>query len=237
MYDDVIGKEIGRNVLDDLQWENLIRSYRRRYEQRRRSRLAGAVILIIIAISLAIVAMVEVGHADVTRPEPVVSFDWTASREEYGKRVNDFLTSWFDKCSPRKLARALELVPTVIAVAEEERFNPSVIAAIISFESTWQPGAIGKLGEVGLMQINRRGASADPAQNIRTGIGMLREGLARCSTPLGAVSYYATGSSCRWDGARRRLRLAEKIDSGVYARQGATAPTDASGQPAEQVKP
>lgn len=218
MRDDcIIGREIGCYGMDDLQWENLIRSYRRRHEQRRRSRLAGALILIIVAISLAVLSLVDIARADgrpSVAPDPVVDWDWSATREEYGKRINDFLTTWFAQCNPRKLAAARELVPTVLDVAEAERFNPSIVAAIITLESSWQPSVLGKLGEVGLMQINLRGASADPAENIRTGIGMLREGMAQCGTVVGAISYYATGSRCTARAvALRRVRLAAKIEA------------------------
>jgi hypothetical protein len=218
MRDDcIIGREIGSYGMDDLQWENLIRSYRRHHEQRRRSRLAGALILLLIILSLGLLTLVDIARADgrpSVAPDPVVAWDWTATREEYGKRINDFLTTWFAQCNPHKLAAARELVPTVLDVAEAERFNPAIIAAIITLESSWQPGALGKLGEVGLMQINLRGASADPAENIRTGIGMLREGMAQCGTVVGAISYYATGSRCSArQVALRRVRLAARIEA------------------------
>ncbi len=143
-----------------------------------------------------------------------VGWDWTETREEYDKRINDFLTWYFANVDPRKLASAREVVPVLLDVAEAERVNPSLVAAIITCESSWRAGVRGGLGEVGLMQINRRGVSHEPAENIRAGIAMLRTSFARCGTIEGAVAYYATGSSCRWKGAARRVQIAARIEQG-----------------------
>jgi len=198
---------------DDLDMSNLIRARRREIEAHRRDRLIGALAIIVAAIIVAVFVVTEIAEADV-KPAPDVAFAWPAgtTAAEHGKRINDFLAWFFASCSPRRLARAHKVVPVLLVEAESAGVNPALVAAIVTLESTWRVGAVGSRGEVGLMQLIRRGAPTEPAANLRAGIALLVESYRQCGTTYGAVSMYATGETCAWDGAARRLRLAARIE-------------------------
>lgn len=147
---------------------------------------------------------------------PTVTFGWVGTVADRTAQVERFVDEWFGTCSPKKRAAARALVPTVVAAAHDGDVSPAIIAAIVSYESTWQPIAIGKLGEVGLMQVGHwTGAPLDtPRAQLDAGISILRHAYAVCSTVSGALSYYATGESCKeYRGARLRVRLAAHIES------------------------
>lgn len=196
----------------DLDLSNLIASRRREIEASRRARLAGAIVYLVVVAVLTAVLVADIASAD--EPPPVVGFGWPTgtTAAEHAERLDAFLIEFFAKCSPRKLARAREVVPVLLAEASAADVNPALVAAIVTLESTWRADALGQRGEVGLMQINRDGASTDPATNLREGIAILRHSYDVCGTTVGAVSYYATGSTCEWSGAARRMRLAQRIE-------------------------
>ena len=127
------------------------------------------------------------------------------------------MRDYFHACSPRKLARALALVPEVIAATQEQQVNPAIVGAIISLESTWDPEAVGALGEVGLMQVGRT-AGVEIAPGVRgqldAGLSVLRRAYETCGTVEGALSLYATGRNCTpYRGARLRMALARRIET------------------------
>jgi soluble lytic murein transglycosylase-like protein len=143
-----------------------------------------------------------------------ISFEWNAPREVYAAKLDRFLASYFANCNPRKLADARKLAPVVLDAAERANVNPSIIAAIVSHESTWKASAIGKLGEVGLMQVNNREIGADPVAQLDAGIDMLKRSYDRCGSVIGAISYYATGHTCKpYRGAELRVAMARRIEA------------------------
>jgi len=143
-----------------------------------------------------------------------LSFEWSQPREVYAAKLDRFLVAYFDKCSPRKLNNARKLAPIVLDAAERHNVNPALIASIVSHESTWNYAAIGALGEVGLMQVNNKMLGQDPAEQLDAGISVLKAAYARCGSVIGAVSYYATGHTCKpYRGAKLRVALAKKIEA------------------------
>lgn len=146
--------------------------------------------------------------------EAPLVFHWNAPREVYAAKIDRFLVSYFAKCAPSKLANARRVVPTVLDISEEMGVNPAIVSGIITRESTWQPTARGKLGEVGLMQVNNVASNDDPAVQLRIGIGILKDAFAKCGTIEGAISLYATGKSCKvYRGAKYRIRTAQQIEA------------------------
>ena len=146
--------------------------------------------------------------------ESELSFTWAQPREVYAAKLDRFLVVYFDRCSPRKLNNARKLAPIVLDAAERHNVNPALIASIVSHESTWNYAAIGALGEVGLMQVNNKTLGQDPAEQLDAGIEMLKASYERCGSVIGAVSYYATGHTCKpYRGAELRIALAKKIEA------------------------
>jgi len=102
----------------------------------------------------------------------------------------------------KRLAAALNLVPVVIEHSKAQKIDPLLVAVIISYESSWDFTAVGKLGERGLMQTHGRAARGfdmtDPAQQIAAGCAHLARALRDCQGDLsGALSRYGTGGECR----------------------------------------
>lgn len=143
-----------------------------------------------------------------------VGFYWTDSREVYEVKINRFLDLYFARCNPAKLDKARKVVPVLLDVAERENVNPSIVAAIITHESTWSNGARGRLGEIGLMQVNNVPLSDDPHEQISTGVTMLKGAYERCGTVAGAISLYARGHGCKpYKGAALRMAVARRIEA------------------------
>lgn len=145
---------------------------------------------------------------------PAAALTWAPRYDAaaYRSSVANYVR-WFHKAARAdRLAAALELVDPVVDVALEHGVNPALIAAIVTLESSWRPAAIGELGERGLMQMMRGGASSPRAQ-LEQGVELLVKCHERCKTVAGAISLYATGRSCRtYHGAEIRVRLAERIE-------------------------
>jgi hypothetical protein len=143
-----------------------------------------------------------------------LDFNWTESRETYMTTIESFLRNeWFAHCNPKKLKRALEVLPIVLDECESGNVNPYLVSSMISLESTWDSNARGKLGEIGLMQTNNISVNG-PAEQIRAGIRILKKGFDQCHSIIGAIAFYGTGHTCKpYRGANLRIILAERIES------------------------
>jgi hypothetical protein len=179
------------------------------FEQDSRRQFRWGLVLIVAAFAIAITFATKTCQAD-------VAFEWSGERAQHEERIDAWLVTYFSKCSPYKLRRARAVLPALLEVCEREKVNPYLVAAIVTLESTWDVKALGKLGERGLMQVMRGDAvPSDAAGQIGAGVAILRKAFERCGTTEGAVSLYATGSSCRpYRGTALRLRLAEEIERG-----------------------
>lgn len=212
---------------NNLHLENLRESYIERKRRETRNQVTGFLFLLLLVLVLAVVAWcssVRAGEragatAESTAavPEvafPEVAFHWSQPREVYAAKIDRFLGWFFASVNPRKLTRARALVPTLLDATEEHGVNPSIVAAMVTLESSWQPAAMGKLGEVGLLQVMRSDAPLDdPRAQLDHGLKILRESYEECGTVVGAISKYATGKSCRpYRGAALRVRMAAKIE-------------------------
>lgn len=166
----------------------------------KRAAICGLILLIL---SIA-------GYAKCT---PDLQFQWNDSRAEYSRKIDAFLVDFFSKCNPKKLQNARQIVPILIDVCEAEGVNPAIVASIVSYESTWRTEAMGKIGEVGLMQVV--GSTANDARSqLFDGIRRLKLCYEECKNIEGALSLYATGKSCRvYRGAELRMKMARKIEA------------------------
>ena len=131
---------------------------------------------------------------------PVAQADDKAELEAY---VTDFLEPISKtRVYKKRLAGALRLIPSVITHAKLQGLDPLLVAVIISYESSWDFTAVGKLGERGLMQTHGRAAKGfdmtDPVQQIAAGCAHLARALEFCKGDVpGALTRYGTGGACR----------------------------------------
>ena len=88
----------------------------------------------------------------------------------------------------KKYHTSNELIKLVYDISLDERIDPELIYSLIWEESRFKPNAIGKIGEIGLMQVrpttaryvdpaSTRKKLFDPAYNIRIGISHLKDQL------------------------------------------------------------
>lgn len=100
----------------------------------------------------------------------------------------------------------LELATKLVQVAEAQGVPPMFALSIVFRESSFDEKAVGKLGELGLMQVAKfnvrnRGCDMSNAEGQMTcGTRMLKEAYDLCGTWGGALTRYATTSgSCKSD--------------------------------------
>lgn len=142
-----------------------------------------------------------------------LDFEWTDSKENYQAKITSYVTKAYKQT--KTLKRSLKILPIMLDECEKQNINPSIIAAVIFYESSWKTEAIGKMGEIGLMQVNNFPIPKDnPQKQIEKGIEILKLGFDKCQTIEGALSFYATGHSCKgYKGLKYRINLAKHIDS------------------------
>ena len=169
------------------------------------------------------------------------SFCAAAARRGRERGVAAFVLSG----SRRRLAdrwkgRAPEISEAILAESRRNGMDPVFLMAVIANESSFNPGALGSHGEIGLMQLKPdtarwiaqvkhvpyrgRRTLFDPAQNIRLGaayLGYLKERYGRDSRLYLAAYNMGCGSVSRALAARRRvdaypLRVLKHYE-GLYA--------------------
>lgn len=202
-------------MLDEYLKQKRTEEHNRRVKRERREMLITGLVLIAAAIVAACLFWASEAKAAKSADElPSVSFAWVQPREVYEAKIDKFLGWFFQNVNPRKLKQARSLVPTLLDATERHGVNPSLVAAMVTLESSWQPASVGKLGEVGLLQVMRSDAPlTDPTAQLDHGLTILKQSFEECGTTIGAVSKYATGRSCKeYKGARLRIRMAAKIE-------------------------
>lgn len=103
-------------------------------------------------------------------------------------------------------ARIVEAAP-VILTESAGRVNALVVGAVIARESNFDPNALGRRGEVGLMQVKPDAAALlycadllpvlwEPWANVRCGVRLLTRALRRCTHLAFGLSHY-NGQACK----------------------------------------
>jgi soluble lytic murein transglycosylase-like protein len=115
-------------------------------------------------------------------------------------------------------AARTELATKLVAVAEAQGVPPMFALSIVFRESSFDEKAVGKLGELGLMQVSKfnvrsRACDMSNAEGQMTcGTRMLKEAYDLCGTWTGALTRYATkAGTCKSDApnvqSKVKLRL------------------------------
>lgn len=112
---------------------------------------------------------------------------------------------------PKRLERALALMPVVEGYSAIHAIDPIVPAVVIACESAWKTRAIGEIGEIGLMQVHgqcARGHDLRVAeQQIAAGITCLAAARDACDGSLRqTLTMYQSGSCvARTKTTKRRI--------------------------------
>jgi hypothetical protein len=140
-------------------------------------------------------------------PEMIASIILTAfiyahaAGNQYNRELEAYVADFLEpvnktKSYPKRYAEALEMVPIILNYCEYYNVDPLRVAVIMEYESSWRQDAVGKLGEIGPMQLMPRffkrvfGLKTLDSQ-IHAGIWWLSVATERCGGDVTqAYNYY-----------------------------------------------
>jgi soluble lytic murein transglycosylase-like protein len=130
--------------------------------------------------------------------------------------VERYLEHFFRRTDGKRLAKAKAHIPDVVAAAEGAGLDPLLVAVVIAYESTWSPKAMGKDGEVGLMQVHGLAAEGHDVStipgNLAAGCSWLRSRIDRTgSLEAGVAAYIGDSERARRMGRFRVERYREEL--------------------------
>jgi soluble lytic murein transglycosylase-like protein len=124
--------------------------------------------------------------------------------------VEAYLEHFFERTNGHLLRHARKNIPLVVAAAQKEGLDPLLLAIVISCESTWKPKSVGKIGEVGLMQVHgeaAKGFAVDTVEgNLAAGAAWLASRLAKHGSLEGGMAAYMGGGPRATKAAKWRLK-------------------------------
>jgi hypothetical protein len=147
------------------------------------------------------------------------------------------------KVAPEPISR---LVQEAWSVGERARLDPTLILAIIAIESSFNPFAQSPVGAQGLMQVMTRvhpdkyqrfggeHAAFDPVTNLRVGVQVLKDCIARAGSLEGGLQHYVGAAHFLDDGGYGSKVLAEHTHMKLVAggkNVAITAPLPSTTQP------
>ena len=113
------------------------------------------------------------------------------------------------------------LVAEAFEIGQKSRLDPTLILAIMAIESGFNPFAQSPVGAQGLMQVMTRVhhdkydnfggrlAAFDPVTNLRVGVKVLQECIARAGSIEGGLKYYVGAANMETDGGYAGKVMAE----------------------------
>ena len=140
-----------------------------------------------------------------------------ATRPDLRAQGEERLTSWL---TARKVA-AMGIQPELGAIERATAANPTLILAVMAIESSFNPFAQSPVGAQGLMQVmteihsdkyqNFGGqyAAFDPKSNLRVGVKVLQECIARAGSVEAGLKWYVGAANLPTDGGYADKVLAE----------------------------
>ena len=153
--------------------------------------------------------------------EPDASERATASNPKDLPREQAAVAFWLSKkyrVAPEPLA---VLVAEAYEIGSRAKIDPTLILAIMAIESSFNPFAQSSVGAQGLMQVMTRVhtdkyqnfgghfAAFDPVSNLRVGVKVLQECIARAGSVEGGLRFYVGAANLPTDGGYAAKVLAE----------------------------
>ena len=173
-------------------------------------------------------------------PEPDAAWRATAADPGELPREQAKVTQWI----ARKYRVAPEPVAALVAEAYEvgaaSRIDPKLVLAVMAIESSFNPFAQSPVGAQGLMQVMTRVhsdkyehfggqyAAFDPKSNLRVGVKVLQEYIARAGSVEAGLRRYVGAANLPSDGGYVDKVLAEHARLTQVANSGNAAPADDS---------
>ncbi|WP_027016599.1 lytic transglycosylase domain-containing protein [Comamonas composti] len=194
--------------------------------------------------------------------EPAASERATAINPKDLPKEQAAVAYWLSKkyrVAPEPLAA---LVSEAYELGKSNKLDPTLILAVMAIESSFNPFAQSAVGAQGLMQVmttvhtekyenfGGRNAAFDPVSNLRVGVKVLKDCIARAGSVEGGLRYYVGAANLPSDGGyaskvlaeHQRLRLAVGLGTAPVMTAKAAAPSAspaplAAPEPEATVKP
>lgn len=172
--------------------------------------------------------------------QPVVASDRaTAANPKALPKEQAAVAYWLSK----KYRVAPEPIAALVSAAYEQgkanKLDPTLILAIMAIESSFNPFAQSTVGAQGLMQVmtsvhtdkyesfGGQHAAFDPVTNLKVGVKVLKECIARAGSIEGGLRYYVGAANLESDGGYAAKVLAEhqrlRLAAGLRAESVMTA--------------
>jgi hypothetical protein len=169
------------------------------------------------------------GNLLVALAEPVAVNRATAADPRGLTRQQAAVAGWLSRryrVAPEPVSR---LVQEAWALGERARLEPTLILAIMAVESSFNPFAQSSVGAQGLMQVMTRvhddkyeafggqHAAFDPVTNLRVGVQVLKECIARAGSLEGGLRFYVGAANLPDDGGYAAKVLGEQANLKLVA--------------------
>ena len=156
---------------------------------------------------------------------------------------------WLSKkyrVAPEPLAA---LVSEAYSIGSRTKLDPTLILAIVAVESSFNPFAQSSVGAQGLMQVMTRihndkyddfggnFAAFDPVTNMRVGVKVLQECIARAGSLEGGLRYYVGAANLPDDGGYSTKVLAEHFRLRQVANGRTVSTTNVTPRPPKPAAP
>ena len=164
------------------------------------------------------------GNLLVALAEPDAVSRATATDPSELNRQQAAVAQWLSrryKVAPEPISR---LVQEAWAVGQRAQLDPTLILAIMAVESSFNPFAQSTVGAQGLMQVMTRvhddkylafggnHAAFDPLTNLRVGVQVLKECIARAGSLEGGLRFYVGAANLPEDGGYASKVLSEQAN-------------------------
>ena len=162
------------------------------------------------------------GNMLLAMAEPGAVSRATASDPRALNRQQAAVAQWLSrryKVAPEPVSR---LVQEAWTIGQRAQIEPTLILAIMAVESSFNPFAQSAMGAQGLMQVMTRvhddkyeafggnHAAFDPLTNLRVGVQVLKECIARAGSVEGGLRYYVGAANLADDGGYAIKVLSER---------------------------
>ena len=160
--------------------------------------------------------------AEVTDLEPTAIERTTAASPQELPKQQAAVAYWLSK-KYRVAAEPLSaLVAEAYQIGHRTKLDPTLILAIMAIESSFNPFAQSNVGAQGLMQVMTRVhgdkyqsaggtlTAFDPVTNMRVGVKVLQECIARAGSIEGGLRYYVGAANLPNDGGYASKVMAER---------------------------
>ena len=154
-------------------------------------------------------------------PEPEAIDRPTAANPKELPRQQAAVTFWLSRkygVAPEPLS---VLVAEAFEIGQKAKLDPTLILAVMAIESGFNPFAQSPVGAQGLMQVmthihqkkyedfGGKLAAFDPVTNLRVGVKVLQECIARAGSVEGGLKYYVGAANMETDGGYTNKVMAE----------------------------